>query len=177
MEKLVEEKELLEKLRFELIEENRRKLLQKKNLINDNQQEIEKYIARKKLAKQNNINENLERQTSLSLPIKHEERIESYKNLINKLVDKIDTNVSNFNQFTSNISHHNATNIGNNPSNQLLSASQNYEQNNPEKKEDKDYDYAGKYNQGDNNSSSKYNFFSNHAFCLGREIKNKCKIE
>lgn len=138
MKKLVEEKEHLEKIRFELEEENRLKLLKKQNMIYDNQQEIEKYQQKKKSEEQRNINEKIENQKSLSLPIKHEERIESYKNLINKLNDKIESNVHNYKQFTS----VNA-NLNNNANNTRFFASQNNEENYAEKDVNLDYNGYG----------------------------------
>lgn len=152
MKKLIEEKEHLEKIRFELEEENRRKLLKKQNLMYDNQQELEKYQQKKKLEEQRNLNEKLENQKSLSLPIHHEERIEDYKNLLNKLNDKIDSNVLNYKQFTSN---------NNNYNNTRFSASHNFEGMNPNKDGNMDYNEYGAnmqknyhaeagYNQGDN---------------------------
>lgn len=110
MKKLLEEKEYLEKIRVELEEENRRKLLKKQNLMYDNQQELNKFMNKKKLEEQKNFNEKIENQQSLSLPLHHEERLENYKNMINKLSDKIDNNVNSYKQYTNNANNLNANN-------------------------------------------------------------------
>jgi len=140
MKKLIEEKENIEKVRLELEEENRRKILKKQNLMYDNQQEINKYLNHKKLLEEKNFNEKVENQNSLSLPIQHEERIENYKNMINRLSDKIDNNVNYYRQYQNNSNPMNNQNFNKIPN--------NFEDNNIRRDETMDY---SKYNNISNN--------------------------
>jgi len=102
MKKLLEEKEYLDKIRLELEEENRIKQLKKQNLMYDYQQEFNKYINKKKLEEEKIYNDKIESQNSLSLPLQHEERMENYKNMMNKLSDKIEYNVNQYKKITNN---------------------------------------------------------------------------
>lgn len=114
MKKLVEEKDHLEKIRLEMEEENKKNVLKKQNLMYDNQQEINKHMDKKRLEHEKTLNEKISDPANLSLPLNHEKRIESYKNMINQLNDKIDKNINNYKQFTSNISNNNI-NFSNTP--------------------------------------------------------------
>ncbi len=159
MKKLLEEKDHLEKIRFELEEENKRKLQKKQNLMYDNQQELNKYMNKKKLEEQKIFNEKIENQQSLSLPMHHEERLENYKNMINKLSDKIDNNVNKFKQFTTNI-------VSNNPNNTRFS--NRYEQEENIGDENNYMKYNNDYNNNNNNENYNYD---NQNYQPGAESK------
>jgi len=152
MKKLLEEKEYLEKIRVELEEENRRKLLKKQNLMFDNQQELNKFMNKKKLEEQKNFNEKIENQQSLSLPMHHEERLENYKNMINKLSDKIDINVNSYKQYTNN-----AQNL--NPNNTRFS--NRYDQENMHENDNMNYSKYNTFNDKNNYESSNFQPGSN----------------
>jgi len=89
----------------------------------------------------------------------HEERLENYKNMINKLSDKIDNNVNKFKQFTTNI-------VSNNPNNTRFS--NRYEQEENIGDENNYMKYNNDYNNNNNNENYNYD---NQNYQPGAESK------
>lgn len=73
--------------------EKQEKKLKKENIKRENQSELDKYFIKKKDKEEKEIFEKLNNVDKLTLPIKHEERLEKYKEYMSKLTDKIDKNI------------------------------------------------------------------------------------
>jgi hypothetical protein len=83
----------LEKINEQLQNEKLEQKLKKESIKRDNQSELDKYFLKKKDEEKKDFFENLNNANKLTLPIKHEERLEKYKEYMSKLTDKIDKNM------------------------------------------------------------------------------------
>lgn len=67
--------------------------MKKEFIKRDNQHELDKYFLKKKDEEEKDYYEKLTNVDKLTLPLKHEERLERHKEYMSKLTDKIDKNM------------------------------------------------------------------------------------
>jgi len=89
----------LDKLNEELHNEMLARKVKKEYIRKDNQNELDKFFLKKKDQEKNEILEKFNNVGKLTLPLKHEERLEKYKEYMSKLTDKIDQNMGNYKNY------------------------------------------------------------------------------
>ena len=83
----------MEKIREELYNEKLKEKLKKEFHKKENQNELNKFFIKKRDEEEKIFYEKLDNVDKLTLPIQHEERLEQYREYMNKLTEKIDKNV------------------------------------------------------------------------------------